>query len=532
MLISFLRRQMFQIKEGGMRVFGQKAKKLFKLLYMGLLAPAAVRLRIDWPEAYYFVLLRLRKQYKEICSDPACDGSLSRRIQLERRIVDCIEKYTAHGPDLTDLSVFISASTFAVNFCYTGQEFARSMGILRNAEAMRHQILKSHQLDELNIEFIPGQIPLGCVGVWENVEAYIKAGMLGLRAPKQLVLLLDPKSRVNNPCYLKYWRRYMTVISDPLSIQTLLPLEKCMTVPIHCYMPFQGRAMLGPQALGFVRKQWDEEKRPALLTLSNDDLEKGWKRLNSLGVPDRAWFVCFHVRESGWNDNGHSGDFRNSDIKTYAPAVKAVVDAGGWVIRMGDPGMTPSPPMDHVVDYAHSDAKSDWMDIFLCSQCRFLVGTSSGVHTISSAFGVPVVMTNCLPAAAMYQFCAKDIFIPRLCLSKDGNDHLSFRELMCPPVSMATEQRVYDRLGLKVIENTPEEIRDIVMEMLMRESSAFQYSPEDGSLQEQFKSLSARCGPLYGDDDIVVSARMGRDFLRKYAGLLPAGVMEECRNKG
>jgi len=103
---------------------------------------------------------------------------------------------------------------------------------------------------------------------------------------------------------------------------------------------------------------------------------------------------------------------------------------------------------------------------------------------------------------------------------------------MCPPVSMAAEQHVYDRLGLKVIENTPEEIRDIVMEMLTRVSGAIQYSQEDGSLQEQFRSLSARCGPLYGDDDIVVNARMGRDFLRKYAGLLPTGMMEECRNKG
>src|SRR3989344_2652271 len=102
---------------------------------------------------------------------------------------------------------------------------------------------------------------------------------------------------------------------------------------------------------------------------------------------------------------------------------------------------------------------------------------------------------------------------------------------MCPPVSMGAEQYVYDRLNLKVIENTPEEIRDIVMEMLTRVSGTIQYSQEDGSLQERFRSLSARCGPLYGDDGIVVHARMGRDFLRKYPRFLPAGMMEECQNK-
>ena len=34
MLISFLRRQVFQIQEGGVRVFGQKVKNLFKLLIL------------------------------------------------------------------------------------------------------------------------------------------------------------------------------------------------------------------------------------------------------------------------------------------------------------------------------------------------------------------------------------------------------------------------------------------------------------------------------------------------------------------
>ncbi|MDO8675137.1 MAG: TIGR04372 family glycosyltransferase [Candidatus Omnitrophota bacterium] len=515
-----------------MRVFGQKVRNLFKFLYMSLLAPAAVCLKIDWPEAYYFVLLRMYKQHKDICLNPACDSNLSKRIKLKRKIVYCIKKYIAHEPSLTDLSVFISASTLLINFCYTGQEFVRSMGILRNTEKMRRRILKDHQLDELGFEFIPRAFATGSIGAWEILGVHIKMGILGLKTPKKLVLLLDPESRVNNPCYLKYWRQYITVISDPLLIQALSPLEKCMTVPINYYMSFQGRVMLSPQALGFVRKQWNEEKRPALLKLSDDDFVKGWKRLSSLGVPNHAWFVCLHVRESGWNDNSHAGNFRNADIKTYVPAIKAIVDAGGWVVRMGDLGMTPLPPMDHVIDYAHSDAKSDWMDIFLCSQCRFLVGTSSGVHTISLVFGVPVVMTNCLPAAAMYQFTVNDLFIPRLCLSKDDDHYLSFRELMCPPVSMGAEQYVYDRLNLKVMENTPEEIKDIVMEMLMRESGTIQYSQEDGSLQEQFRSLSARCGALYGDDDIVVHARMGRDFLRKYAGLLPVGMMEECRNKG
>ena len=518
------------MQKGGTRVFYRKVKKLFKLLYMGLLAPAAVHLRIDWPEAYYFVWSRLLKRHKKICLR-FNERLIQKTRKIENVVIDCIERYMARAPDLTQIPVWIWASSILFTMSYSKESFEKAIGVLRNLERIRRELLRNHQLDDLGFEFIPGSLAIGSIGVWENLEVYIKMGILGLKTPKKLVLLLDPESRINNPCYLKYWRRYMTVISDPLLIQAFSPLEKCMTVPINYYMSFQGRVMLSPEALGFVRKQWNEEKRPPLLKLSDDDFEQGWKCLNSSGVPNHAWFVCLHVRESGWNDNDYVANYRNADIKTYVPAIKAITDAGGWVIRMGDPSTTPLPEMDHAIDYAHSDMKSDLMDIFLCSQCRFIIGTSSGVYTISIVFGVPAVLTNYLPGNGMYQLSAQDIFIPRLCLSKDDNHYLSFRELMCPPVSMAPEQHIYDRFNLKVIENTPEEIRDIVMEMLTRMSGTIQYSEGDEYLQGQFRSLSARCGKLYGDDGIVVNARVGRDFLRKYAGLLPAGVMEECSNK-
>ena len=47
-----------------------------------------------------------------------------------------------------------------------------------------------------------------------------------------------------------------------------------------------------------------------------------------------------------------------------------------------------------MIDYACSDLRSDWMDIFLCAQCRFFIGCQSGLSAVPSVFGVPVVMTD------------------------------------------------------------------------------------------------------------------------------------------
>lgn len=164
--------------------------------------------------------------------------------------------------------------------------------------------------------------------------------------------------------------------------------------------------------------------------------------------------------------------------------------------------------------------KSDWMDVFLCAQCRFFIGTSSGLLTIAMSFNVPLVITNFLPGQAFYYFTSRDIIIPRLCWSKSENRTMNFREMVFPPIGTFVSQFHYKEFGLEVRENTPEEIRDVVQEMLSRFNATLKYTEEDENLQERFKALAEPCGELYGDKGVAINARIGRDFIRKHASLL------------
>jgi hypothetical protein len=71
--------------------------------------------------------------------------------------------------------------------------------------------------------------------------------------------------------------------------------------------------------------------------------------------------------------------------------------------------------------------------------------------------------------------------------------------------------------GLRAVDNTPEEIREIVREMLDRLDGQARYSEEDELRQASFRALADRHG-LVGFPDI------GRDFLRRHAELLPAST--------
>lgn len=209
-------------------------------------------------------------------------------------------------------------------------------------------------------------------------------------------------------------------------------------------------------------------------------------------------------------------DVRNADPLTYASAVEAIVARGGWVVRMGDPMLTSTklPPMDHVVDYAHSDAKSDWMDVFLWADCRFLIGSCSGPAQIPGTFGVPVVQTNWCPVAPRY-WNARDLQIPKLYWSDKESRLLTFAESIAPPLGFAQLPHHFADAGVRVIDNTPEELREVVVEMLDRVEGRAIYTREDDDLQGRFDRLE----PPVRYRIPGGGARRGRDFLRRYAAL-------------
>ncbi len=520
-LYGFSSRQIVQIHKEGISAFYRKIKKAFRILCMEIFVPLATYFNLDIPEAHYFNICKSMKRYKQIVhrSHPGEDRALQ---ATEKKAVAYYKKYIKHNPDAKNLFKWISANETLYYLLSVTDNFRENIDICQKVEAYKHAMIKKNQLDKLDIEFIPRSFVFGSIGIYERLDSYVRAGILGLRPDKKLILLVDLNIAINNKCYLDYWHKYITIITDPVLINLLSPLEELLISPIIFYMSFYEKTVISYRALGIIRDQWVKEKRPPVLTLKDQDYERGWQCLRELGIPENAWFVCLHAREAGWNDKDSQKErFRNVDIKTYIPAIKAVVDAGGWVIRMGDSSMTPLPKLPQVIDYAHSRVTSDWMDVFLSSQCRFFIATSSGLFSFAMAFGVPVVATNFLPGVSiLYYFSRQDILIPRIFRSRKENRALSFQELLSPPISMLGAQNLYERFDLEIIDNTPEEIKEVVVEMLERFEGTLIYNNEDKSLQAKFRSMTEQCSDLYGVEKIPIGARIGRDFLYKHASLL------------
>jgi len=413
---------------------------------------------------------------------------------------------------------------FALMQCYHRLSDNRQFEQMdRCAEVLREWLVRT-RLAELAMEFIwPGMV-VGSFGNHYAIEGLLRANQYGLRPARKPFLLLPENAQLRNPALFSYFEPHLHVVRDGEAIQALKQLESLLTLPLGICLPLND----GCPFLDFAanRAEMEREKQgldTAFFTLSDHHREMGKKALEKLGLPGDAWYVTLHVREPGYRGETRENtteNWRNANPLDYLKACEAVTKAGGWVFRMGDPSMTPLPPMAQVIDYAHHEIRCDWMDIFLGATNRFLITNGSGYQRVPGYFGVPSILTDYPGFTAYFSMRSKDLFLPRWKKGNQSGELLSFEEYMSPPVSMHWSLKSFQDAGLTWVENTPEELEVVTEEMIVRTDRGGFASIPDDSLQKRFKELAEACGLKYGNHPVKAFAPISRDFLARHADLL------------
>jgi putative glycosyltransferase (TIGR04372 family) len=344
-------------------------------------------------------------------------------------------------------------------------------------------------------------------------DCYLKTDRLGWHKSYRVVFL-HPADTVVNEVLFHYWRQHYTVISHSLLCYLLYPLS--ITPFLRIYLgknAYVGKGEKGhvfPSVYWIARKYEEEFGAGPMLKLPEIDIDEGWRKLGECGMPHGAWFVCLHVREVGYLPELNYHSYRDADILSYIPAIEAIVERGGWVVRIGDHTMKPLPALDCVIDLTQGPFPDGDIDIFCLAQCKFAVGTTSGPIVVPYIFGVPTALTNWV-AMGHGGYGRRDTWIPKLYWSETENRYLTFAEIMSTPRRAYGRTEQFEADGISVVDNTPEEIRDLCLEVMDLANGQRAYDEEDKRLQGEFESLLRLEGEVW-----TTEARVGRDFLRKH----------------
>lgn len=129
------------------------------------------------------------------------------------------------------------------------------------------------------------------------------------------------------------------------------------------------------------------------VTLNEDAMRRCAIDLAAMGIGPDDWFVCLHVRTSAFHKD--HADYRNGRFDHCSLAIDHIIDLGGKVVRMGDTGAgIVTCPRTGLIDYPNTRWKSELMDLYLIKQCRFYIGTQSGILDTSYLLQTPTLCVN------------------------------------------------------------------------------------------------------------------------------------------
>ncbi len=245
--------------------------------------------------------------------------------------------------------------------------------------------------------------------------------------------------------------------------------------------------------------------------------------LATLGISTERPIVCFHNRDDMYLNTTHTHrswhyhDYRDSSVNDLLPTIDYLTSEGYTGIRMGaivKEKIDSDNP--HIIDYANN-GRTDFLDIFIPSICDLFIGTTAGIMAIPKLFKKPIVYTNIVPIGVLNLLvCANDsVFIPKKLWITKENRFMTFSEIIKEGKRWLYETEEYERLGIQVIDNTPEEILSVTKEMELRMIGQWSPTQEDIELQKTFRHLLK---PYDLAADIVTT--IGADFLKNNQCLL------------
>jgi putative glycosyltransferase (TIGR04372 family) len=265
-----------------------------------------------------------------------------------------------------------------------------------------------------------------------------------------------------------------------------------------------------------VEAAWKAAGRGPICVPTGEDRQLFRRTMESVfGLPQDAWFIVLHVREPGYHAawHRHHPGTRNAEISTYDKVIDFVVARGGWVVRGGDPSMTKIAPREHVIDYATSPWRSAEIDILLCAECKYFVGTNSGFSVVPPVFGKRCALTNWSPVG-IPNWYLDDIYIPKLVRPRSANRYLTFTEMFSGIAGWSQFERDYRRGNLLVEDNDVDDLLAIVQEL---HGEVFDIAPppsdKDSDRLRRFNEIALAGGGYIG-------SRMSYRFLERYEHLL------------
>jgi putative glycosyltransferase (TIGR04372 family) len=275
----------------------------------------------------------------------------------------------------------------------------------------------------------------------------------------------------------------------------------------------------------------DFATRSPLLKFSDSRACELDRELEKVDIDPAKPIICFGLRDMAYYQfygevmRVELSSVQRGDTWHRCPPLASYLETAGYwaergyqVVRMGL-RVTDALPKDRhpkIIDYAVGN-RSDALDAYLFSRCRFLLAGDTGLFSGSAAFDRPAVVSDLfLVRNAIYSSnkTTPSIYIPKLAFDRQENRFLTFSEWIYfnHLFSLAAD---CENARFELVHNEPGDIIHATVELSERLEGRYEETAEERLLQLRFRKIYSPYQVGF-QSTALVSA----DFLRKHASLL------------
>jgi putative glycosyltransferase (TIGR04372 family) len=265
---------------------------------------------------------------------------------------------------------------------------------------------------------------------------------------------LGPKSKQSNRYLARKWSERLTVVPS------------WIVSALHDAGEFFRPLKLTEPRLSVTGSENGLDKTSSHLSFSSEEVADGERYLSEIGIDSQRPHVCLIVRDGGhYKSKGEiesSGyELFNFNINDFANAAAVLIAHGYQVVRMGSGTEQPftNAPAG-VIDYASSNQRSEFLDVYLAATCAFAISTQTGPDAVCMLFRRPVLYVD-VTRYSQFFFGSKIATWTPVRLLKDGKV-LNLSEVATSDIAWIKDANLFAENGISQQKSSEAELSDLV----------------------------------------------------------------------
>ena len=263
------------------------------------------------------------------------------------------------------------------------------------------------------------------------------------------------------------------------------------------------------------------------LVFRKEEEKIGLNYLKNVGIGSKK-FICFIYRNESYKKNYFPKinfsyhNYRNTNIESYYEALNYFTSKGYYIIRMGKGEDHPIKiKNEKIIDYSFSKYRSDFLDIWLMSQCDICFTSGTGLDDVAIAFRKPILNVNLIPMASIRSYYPNILCIFKKLKLKGENEYLKLSKLIDLNAENLYLTHEYNSRKILIQDNSSEEIKKAAEEMYLRITNQWEEKKNLSDQQTKFwEKLFLSKNFSSGRRWINKSCKIGSDFLNVNKHLL------------